>query len=52
MYTIDGTSQKGNCIQFTGTEGVLFKFTCPCKVAIKVDMHTKFKLEKPVQSDR
>ena len=22
MYTIDGTSQKGNCIQFTGTEGV------------------------------
>ena len=22
MYTIDGTSQKGNCIQFIGTEEV------------------------------
>ena len=25
MYTIGGTSQKGNCIQFIGTEGVLNK---------------------------
>ena len=29
MYTIGGTSQKGNCIQFIGTEGVdNYRRTC------------------------
>ena len=45
MYRNDGTSQKGNCIELIGTEGVLNSLSWNLRLAVVLMMEKHFEFQ-------